>query len=325
MCGILGLIGSGWRESAPAALGTIASRGPDALETVDLGEAWLGHARLAVIDIAGGRQPMASPDARYTILHNGEIFNFRELRAELERAGYAFATRSDTEVLLHGYAAWGAALPERLDGMFAFAIWDARSRTLFAARDRIGVKPFFSPLAGGTLAFASTLAPFFALRDFPRRMDFEALRDFLAFQTVLAPRSLLADVRQLPPASSLAFDAATHRLVVRRYWEIPSPGAAPASADERVALVDAALRESVRRQLVSDVPLGAFLSGGIDSGLMVRYMSEGGAKPLRTFNVRFREEGFDETAHAQAVARAFGAEHTVIDAPAMDGALLETA
>jgi len=325
MCGILGLIGTAWRESAPAALGTIASRGPDALETVDLGEAWLGHARLAVIDIAGGRQPMASPDARYTILYNGEIFNFRELRVELERAGYAFATRSDTEVLLHGYAAWGSSLPERLDGMFAFAIWDARNRTLFAARDRIGVKPFFYSLVGGTLAFASTLAPFFALQDFPRRMDFEALRDFLAFQTVLAPRSLLADVRQLAPASSLSFEAATRRLAVRRYWEIPSPGAAPAGADERVALVDAALRESVRRQLVSDVPLGAFLSGGIDSSLIVRYMSEAGAKPLRTFNVRFREEGFDETPHAQAVARAFGAEHTVIDAPAMDGALLETA
>jgi asparagine synthase (glutamine-hydrolysing) len=325
MCGILGLVGSGWREGAPAALGAIASRGPDALEMVDLGEAWLGHARLAVIDVAGGRQPMASAAGRYTILHNGEIFNFQALRAELEQSGYVFATRSDTEVLLHGYAAWGSALPERLDGMFAFAIWDARERKLFAARDRIGVKPFFYSVAGGTFAFASTLAPFLALRNFPRRMDMEALRDFLAFQTVLAPRSFLADVRQLPPASSLVFDAATRQLALRRYWEIPSPQSAPASAEERVALIDDALRESVRRQLVSDVPLGAFLSGGIDSSLMVRYMSEAGAKPLRTFNVRFREEGFDETPHAQAVARAFGAEHTVIDAPAMDGALLTTA
>ncbi|HTN26499.1 MAG TPA: asparagine synthase (glutamine-hydrolyzing) [Burkholderiales bacterium] len=325
MCGILGIVGTRWRSSAPAALDTIASRGPDALETIDLGEAWLGHARLAVIDVAGGRQPMASPDGRYTILYNGEIFNFQALRAELERAGHAFATRSDTEVLLHGYAAWGPGLPQRLDGMFAFAIWDARGRKLFAARDRIGIKPFFYALTGGTLAFASTLAPFLALQDFPRRMDMEALRDYLAFQTVLAPRTFLADVRQLPPASSLAFDAATQRLTVQRYWEIPSPGPAPALAEERVALVDAALRESVRRQLVSDVPLGAFLSGGIDSGLMVRYMAEAGAKPLRTFNVRFREEGFDETPHARAVALAFGAEHTVIDAPAMDGSLLAQA
>ena len=325
MCGILGIVGTRWRSSAPAALDTIASRGPDALETIDLGEAWLGHARLAVIDVAGGRQPMASPDGRYTILYNGEIFNFQALRAELERAGHAFVTRSDTEVLLHGYAAWGPGLPQRLDGMFAFAIWDARDRKLFAARDRIGIKPFFYALTGGTLAFASTLAPFLALQDFPRRMDMEALRDYLAFQTVLAPRTFLADVRQLPPASSLSFDAATQRVTVQRYWEIPSPAPAPAQAEERVALVDAALRESVRRQLVSDVPLGAFLSGGIDSGLMVRYMAEAGAKPLRTFNVRFREEGFDETPHARAVALAFGAEHTVIDAPAMDGALLAQA
>jgi len=255
MCGILGIVGTRWRSGAPAALDAIASRGPDALETADLGEAWLGHARLAVIDVAGGRQPMASPDGRYTILYNGEIFNFQGLRAELERAGSAFVTRSDTEVLLHGYAAWGSALPQRLDGMFAFAIWDARGRKLFAARDRIGIKPFFYALTGGTLAFASTLAPFLALQDFPRRMDMEALRDYLAFQTVLAPRTFLADVRQLPPASSLSFDAATQRMTVQRYWEIPSPGSAPAEAQERVALVDAALRESVRRQLVSDVPL----------------------------------------------------------------------
>ncbi|MGH8673009.1 MAG: asparagine synthase (glutamine-hydrolyzing), partial [Burkholderiales bacterium] len=325
MCGILGLIGPAWRESAPAALNTIASRGPDALETLDLGEAWLGHARLAVIDLEGGRQPMVSPDRRYTILFNGEIFNFQALRAQLEQARYAFTTQSDTEVLLHGYAAWGAALPERLDGMFAFAIWDARERTLFAARDRIGVKPFFYASTGGTFAFASTLAPFFALQGFPRRMDMEALRDYLAFQTVLAPRSLLADVRQLPPASSLRLDAATRQVTLRRYWDIPSPGTAPAEAEERVALVDAALRESVRRQLVADVPLGAFLSGGIDSSLMVRYMAQAGGRPLRTFNVRFREEGFDETPHAQAVGQFFGAEHTVIDAPAMDGELLVAA
>ena len=325
MCGILGLVGTRWRGAAPRALDTIASRGPDALEMVDLGEAWLGHARLAVIDLAGGRQPMASADGRYTILYNGEIFNFQALRAELEEKGRAFVTRSDTEVLLHGYAAWGANLPQRLDGMFSFAIWDARERKLFAARDRIGIKPFFYALADGTLAFASTLAPFLALPDFPRRIDMEALRDYLAFQTVLAPRSFVAGVRQLPPASSLSFEAATQRLAVQRYWNIPSPRTAPAEAEERVAQVDAALYESVRRQLVSDVPLGAFLSGGIDSGLMVRYMAEGGAKPLRTFNVRFREEGFDETEHARAVARAFGAEHTVIDAPAMDGALLTQA
>jgi asparagine synthase (glutamine-hydrolysing) len=322
MCGILGLIGAAWRDSAPAALATIVSRGPDAQATLDLGEALLCHARLAVIDLEGGRQPMVSPDGRHAIVFNGEIYNFQALRAELERAGYAFATRSDTEVLLHGYVAWGASLPGRLDGMFAFAVWDSRERRLFAARDRIGIKPFFYADTPGGFAFASTLAPFFALQGFPRRVDAEALRDYLAFQTVLAPRSVLADVRQLPPASCLLLDAGARRLTLRRYWEIPPPGTAPADAEERVARVDAALRESVRRQLIADVPLGAFLSGGMDSSLMVRYMAQAGAQPLRTFNIRFREEGFDETPHAQEVARAFGAEHTVIDAPAIDGAAL---
>jgi len=325
MCGIVGFIGSAWRESAPAALDTIASRGPDAQAMLDLGDVLLGHTRLAVIDLEAGGQPMLSPDRRYAIVYNGEIYNFQALRAELEAAGYAFTTRSDTEVLLRGYAAWGPSLPERLDGMFAFAIWDARERSLFAARDRIGVKPFFYAESPGGFTFASTLAPFFALRGFPRRLDAEALRDFLAFQTVIAPRSILADVRQLAPASSLLLDVGTRRMTLRRYWEIPPPGQAPADAEERVARVDAALRESVRRQLIADVPLGAFLSGGMDSSLMVHYMAQAGARPLRTFNVRFREEGFDETPHAVEVARFVGAEHTVIDAPAMDGEALVAA
>jgi len=325
MCGIFGLIGPAWRDSAPEALATLRARGPDAENVLDLGEAFLGHTRLAVIDLAGGAQPMVTPDARYAIVFNGEIYNFQALRAELEHAGHAFTTRSDTEVLLHGYAAWGASLAERLDGMFAFALWDAQARVLIAARDRVGIKPFFYAETPQGFAFASTLAPFFALQGFPRRLDPEALRDYLAFQTVLAPRSILAGVRQLAPASTLRFEAATRRLGLSRYWDIPPPAAAPADPEERVARVDAALRESVRRQLVADVPLGAFLSGGIDSSLMVHYMAQAGARPLRTFNVRFHEEGFDETPHALEVARAVGAEHRVLDAPVMDGEALVAA
>jgi asparagine synthase (glutamine-hydrolysing) len=325
MCGIFGVIGSAWRESAPAALASIGTRGPDAREMLDLGEVLLGHVRLAVIDLEGGRQPMVSPDRRYAIVFGGEIYNFLELRAELQRDGYAFATRSDTEVLLHGYARWGMELPARLDGMFSFAVWDGLERRLFAARDRVGVKPFFYADAPGGFVFASTLEPFFALQGFARRLDPEALRDVLAFQTVLAPRSMLTGVRQLPPASSLLLESGTRRLTLRRYWEIPPPGKAPADAEERVAQVDAALRESVRRQLVADVPLGAFLSGGIDSSLMLHYMAQAGAQPLRTFNIRFREEGFDESPHAREVARAFGAEHSVIDAPRIDGEALVAA
>lgn len=318
MCGIFGLIGTPWRSGAAAALDTLGRRGPDERTSLDLGEAIFGHTRLAVIDVAGGHQPMRSPDGRYALLFNGEIYNFLGLRAELEAAGYAFATHSDTEVLLHGYAAWGERLVPRLDGMFAFAVWDARERLLFAARDRMGVKPFFYSVASG-FAFASTLAPFLALEGFPRRLDYEALRDYLAFQTPLAPHSFLADVRQLPPASLLTWRAESGRLELRRYWDIPAPGGPVSDREQLLAAVDAALAESVRRQLIADVPLGAFLSGGIDSGLMVHYMARAGARPLKTFNLRFAQQEFDETPYARAVAERFGAEHHVLDAPAIDG------
>ena len=177
MCGILGFVGTRWRAHAAAALDALRTRGPDARTTAELGETVLGHARLAVIDLAGGHQPMRSPDGRHAIVFNGEIYNFAELRQELTALGYAFATRSDTEVLLHGYAAWGEKLLARLDGMFAFALWDAQERSLFAARDPLGIKPLMYAAIDGGLVFASTLAPFLALPGFPRRLDAEALRD----------------------------------------------------------------------------------------------------------------------------------------------------
>ena len=319
MCGIFGLIGTPWRACAARALATLASRGPDDREIIENGEALLGHTRLAVIDIAGGHQPMRTPDGRYTIVFNGEIYNFRELRSELSELGHVFLTASDSEVLLHGYAAWGEALLVRLDGMFALAIWDSRTRSLFAARDRIGIKPFFYSTVSG-FSFASTLNPFFQLEGFPRRLDYEALRDYLAFQTPLAPHSFLADVRQLPPASWLRYDAATAKLKLQRYWSIASPSAGNAvPREEMLAQVESALQDSVRRQLVSDVPLGAFLSGGIDSSLMVHYMSEAGARPLRTFSMRFAEQGFDESAAALVVAEHYGTQHSIIEAPHIGG------
>ncbi len=317
MCGILGLIDTPWRDAASGALASLATRGPDESTILDDGRVILGHTRLAVIDVAAGKQPMCSQDGRYKLVFNGEIYNFRELRAELEAIGYRFTTRSDSEVVLHGFAAWGDALLPRLDGMFALAIWDAAHAALFAARDRLGIKPlFYSTLRG--FSFASTLAPFFQLPDFPRRLDYEALRDYLAFQTCLAPHTLLADVRQLPPASWLRYDAGRRQLSSGIWWQIPAAESHCPPADELAARVDAALKESIRRQLVADVPLGAFLSGGIDSSLTVRYMAEAGAAPLKTFSMRFAEEGYDETAAALAVASAFGSEHTILDAPAID-------
>ena len=317
MCGIVGLVATPWQADAEAALGALFARGPDAQKLATEGEAILGTARLRIIDLAGGEQPMRSADGRYLVAYNGEIYNFRELRAELEALGHAFRTRSDTEVLLHGYSAWGEKMPARLDGMFAFAIWDARERELFAARDRVGVKPFFYSTRAG-LAFASTLAPFFKLRGFPAKLDYEALRDYLAFQVCLAPHSFLADVRQLPPASFLRWRGG--KIDVRRYWDLPQRASNKDSREEVIERVDAALRESVRRQLVADVPLGAFLSGGIDSGLMVHYMAEAGGAPPETFTMAFREADYDETKYAELVARAHGCRHHVLEAPEIDGA-----
>ena len=316
MCGIVGLVGTPWQADAGAALAALKTRGPDDQRLHVEGEATLGTARLRIIDLEGGAQPMRSADGRYVVAHNGEIYNFRELRAELERLGHAFRTRSDTEVLLHGYAAWGEKLPLRLDGMFAFAIWDARERELFAARDRLGIKPFFYSSRDG-LAFASTLAPFFALRGFPLKLDYEALRDYLAFQVCLASQSFLADVRQLPPASWLRWRSG--ELQVSRYWELPRKIPDEISREEIIERVDAAMRESVRRQLVSDVPLGAFLSGGIDSGLMVHYMAEASSAPPETFTMAFTQEGYDESKYARLVAEAHGCRHHVLPAPQIDG------
>jgi asparagine synthase (glutamine-hydrolysing) len=315
MCGILGLVDTPWESTAAAALATLHQRGPDAQNIVHLPGAVLGHARLAVIDLVGGAQPMHTPDGRYTIVFNGEIYNYRVLRDELAALGHVFATQSDTEVILRGYVQWQEHVVARLDGMFAFAIWDQSSRSAFAARDRIGIKPLFYSTHQG-LALASTLAPFFQLGGFPRRLDYEALRDFLAFQAVLAPASFLRDVRQLPPASYLRYHAPTRQLSVERYWTIPAASAAqPPAADELAQEFDRLLQDSVRSQMVADVPLGAFLSGGIDSSLMVHYLAGAGAKPVRTFSMRFGEAGYDESGHAEAVARQYGTEHHVIDAP----------
>lgn len=314
MCGILGLVATPWQRSASRALGALARRGPDDADLATLGNVILGHTRLAVIDVSGGHQPMSSPDNRYTIVFNGEIYNFKELRQELVERGYQFTTNSDTEVLLHGYGCWGNAMVKRLNGMFAFAIWDDRQKTLFAARDRIGIKPFFYSATQG-FTFASTLKPFFHLDGFPLRPDYQALRDYLAFQAVLAPHTFLATVRQLPPACWLNYNVPTGSLAVEQYWDIPGAEPCTASRDELVTIFDGILAASVKRQVISDVPLGAFLSGGIDSSLVVHYMAQAGVHPLKTFSMRFQEGEFDETAHALAVARQYGAEHHIIDAP----------
>src|SRR5262249_30953281 len=320
MCGILALVDTPWQQSLETALRPLACRGPDAEHFWRDPHAAFGHRRLAVIDLAGGAQPMPSEDGRYVIAYNGEIYNFQSVRHDLEARGRRFATRSDTEVILLGYAEWGADVVRRLDGIFAFAIWDTRERRLFAARDRLGIKPLFYSTHKG-LTLASTLAPFLSLAGFPRELDYEALRDYLAFQTPLAPHSFLKPVRQLPPAHWLEWREGVLR--TEGYWSIPRP--AEASGTPQLDELDALLAQTVKEQLVADVPVGAFLSGGIDSSLVVHYMAQAGARPPLPSSVRSPDEGYDESPAALEVSRRYATEHHVLEAPRIGSAELRGA
>jgi asparagine synthase (glutamine-hydrolysing) len=322
VCGLLTIAGDRWAGGFDAALDSIASRGPDERGDWHGQGVHLGHRRLSIIDLQAGQQPMRSADGRYVLVYNGEIYNFKEIRQELEALGQTFTTRSDTEVLIEGYARWGRGVLDRLDGMFAFVVWDRKEKALFTARDRFGIKPLFYSTHLGFVA-ASTMQPFFKLPDFPRRLDYQALRDYLAVQSIPSPMTMLRDVRSLPPASWLTWDQATDQLETGRYWDIPQATSNPIGFDELVDACDAALAKSVKRQLVSDVPLGAFLSGGIDSSLMVHYMAAASSKPVKTFTVRFdKRSGYDESRYARIVAERYGCEHHELDAHEIDGGRL---
>ncbi|MBK7765788.1 MAG: asparagine synthase (glutamine-hydrolyzing) [Sulfuritalea sp.] len=324
MCGILLAIGAAFRADFDQALAALKSRGPDAREVLAHGDALLGHARLAVIDISGGRQPMTAANGRLAMVYNGEVYNFAALRRELEAAGHAFRTRSDSEVLLAGYLHWGEAVMQKLDGMFAFAIHDQRDGSVFLARDHVGIKPLFWGEHLGGLVAASTLEPFFALAAFPKKLDTEGLRDYLAFQTPLAPHTLVRDIHALQPGACLRWtpDAGA---APRHWWTIPDASEDAPDRDALVEETDRLLAQAVKDQLVADVPLGAFLSGGIDSSLVVHYMAQAGASPLKTFSVRFAEAGFDESPAARAVAELYGTEHHVLDAPELTADTLAAA
>ncbi len=326
MCGILLAVGDIFRADFDAALAALRSRGPDARELLAHGDALLGHARLAVIDVVGGCQPMTTAGGRLAMVYNGEIYNFAALRRELEAAGHAFATRSDSEVLLTGYLHWGEAVLEKLDGMFAFAIHDSADGSVFLARDRLGIKPLFWGEHANGLVAASTLAPFFAFTAFPKALDAEGLRDYLAFQTPLAPHTLVRGIHALPPGSCLRWMPKVGAGgTPRQWWTIPAAGEKVPTREALVEETDALLAKAVQDQLVADVPLGAFLSGGIDSSLVVHYMAQAGAAPLKTFSVRFAEPGFDESPAAQAVAERYGTEHHVLDAPQLTADTLAAA
>lgn len=326
MCGIAGLIDPTGRpidlDVLRAMTRALAPRGPDGEGFWTAPGVGLGHRRLSVIDLsAAGTQPMAGETEDVHVTFNGEIYNFAALSDELVSRGHRFRSRSDTEVLVHGYEEWGDGLLDRIDGMFAFAIWDSRRRRLLAARDRMGKKPFYfgSIVRADGLpplfAFASELKALFRVPGFDRAVDLHALSRYLTFEYVPAPFTIVRGARKLDASECLTLDfSAAGELgppVVRRYWDLPFPDDhGPRRVEEAAEELRSLLGRAVKRRLISDVPLGVFLSGGIDSSTVVALMAaEGGASRIKSFSIGFSDPSFDETSHARAVAQHFGTEH----------------
>jgi len=288
-----------------------AHRGPDGAGSWDDGQRCaLSHRRLAVIDLSsGGAQPMRDPGGRYAVSYNGELYNFRELRAELESYGHQFRSRSDTEVLLAAYAEWGLECLARLDGMFAFALWDATKRELLLARDRAGEKPLFYARRDGMFLAASELRALAALPGFAPRLDARGVFDYLALRYVPAPRSVLEDVQALEPGCALMVqaDGSARRFPFFVFDRAVDPN--PQPIEETADALEEALLRSIERRLISDVPLGAFLSSGVDSSLVCALAARRLKRELRTFCAGFDGAASDETAGARRIAEALGLPH----------------
>jgi asparagine synthase (glutamine-hydrolysing) len=285
-------------------------RGPD--ETGYLVEPGLafGHKRLSIIDLANGQQPMVSRDQRYVILYNGEVYNFRELRKELEALGHAFATHCDTEVLLYAYAQWGTASVERLRGMFAYAVWDREEQELFLARDRLGIKPlYYTQGADGLFAFSSELKSLLTLPWLERKVDPHAVENYLAVGYVPDPGTIYESVRKLAPGHRALVRRASGEVRLEQYWDVPfRPHAAGSLAETGEELI-ARLREAVDIRMVAEVPLGAFLSGGVDSSAVVALMAGLSPDPVKTCSISFGDPAYNEKAYADRVAARYATEH----------------
>jgi asparagine synthase (glutamine-hydrolysing) len=311
MCGIAGFLKDGARASRDVLeemCARLAHRGPDAYGWMADEHAALGHRRLSIIDLSTGDQPMGNEDGAIQVVFNGEIYNYRELRANLQAKGHQFRSGSDTEVLVHLYEEAGERMPEFLNGMFAFAIWDGRHQRLFLARDRMGKKPLYysAEVPGFRFAFASELKAIAAMPGFQAREDPTAIADFLALSYVPDPRTIYRGVFKLEPAHSLVVDRLGMRQ--RRYWkpEFREGGRSRESALEELGALAA---DAVERRMISDVPLGAFLSGGVDSSAVVALMARKAPAGVRTFSIGFTNKRFDELEYARAVAEQYHTQH----------------
>ena len=316
MCGIAGWFDTGGERPADRGLvramtDAIRHRGPDG-EGFHFGAGiGLGHRRLAIIDLATGDQPMFNAGRTVAIVFNGEIYNFRELKQELIARNHRFTTNSDTEVIIYAWQEWGEACVEHLVGMFAFALWDEPKRTLFLARDRLGEKPlYYSLLPDGTLIFGSELKALLVHPDLARRIDPCAVEEFFALGYIAEPRTIYVDVLKLPAGTSLSIQRG-RRLGLRRYWD-PKPADTTGGNVDQIAdvLIDR-LGGVVKSQLISDVPIGAFLSGGVDSSGTTALMAKATQAPISCFTIGFDDPRFDETKYASAVAERYGARHIV--------------
>ncbi|HEX8336555.1 MAG TPA: asparagine synthase (glutamine-hydrolyzing), partial [Pyrinomonadaceae bacterium] len=317
MCGIAGFVES-VRASAPAEARAalldrmcrrITHRGPDEQGAEVLGRAAIGMRRLSIIDLAGGQQPMSGCDPRVRVVFNGEIYNYKELQRDLEARGHRFRTRSDTEAIVHAYEEWGERSVERLRGMFAFAVWDGPQERLFVARDRAGEKPlYYAATPRGSFVFGSELKCLLEHPDVAPETDPAALDAYLTLGYVPEPLSVFRGVRKLEAGHRLVLEHG--RVTTESYWDFPTETDDPPRREEEyVEELRARLEESVRMMLVADVPLGAFLSGGVDSSTIVGLMSRATNAPVKTFSIGFREDSFDELKYARLAARHFETDH----------------
>ena len=313
MCGICGF----WRAAPDtpadphvlrAMTETLVHRGPDDGAVFTDGAVGLGQRRLVVVDPDGGRQPMPNEDGRVHAVFNGEIYNHEDLRRELIRRGHTFRSRSDTEAVVHAFEEWGERCVERFNGMFALAVWDARRGTLFLARDRLGIKPLYVHRGGEGVTFGSELKAVVTAPWVPVSWDLEAVDDFITCEYVPAPRSVVAGVEKLRPARTLTVREGGRSVSERTYWALEAAAGVRTGADAREAL-RSTLATSVERRLMADRPVGAFLSGGIDSSILVALMARLGPAAVATFSLGFRDRSYDELAYARQVAAAYGARH----------------
>ena len=330
MCGIAGLVAPGRlhadeRERVATMRDVLRHRGPDDSGMFVDEHAALGHRRLSIVDLAAGHQPLANEDATVWIVFNGEIYNHASIRAELESAGHTYHTRSDTETIVHAYEQWGDACVDRLRGMFAFAIWDAPRRRLLLARDRLGIKPLYWTLADGRLLFGSEIKAILESGLVQARANSAAIPELLGTRYLSGTETLFTGIHRLLPGHTLVYEDGA--VAIRQYWDVPvgrgADDGAPESDAELVGRFRELLEESVRLRLMADVPLGMFLSGGLDSSAIAALMAKMIDRPLKTFSVAFKHRAFSELDYAREVATAIGAEQheIVIDETDFFGAL----